>query len=577
MFADRSTTRSKPTSSAGGLTARDRCGPGLLLLCLIFGAADDLRAAEEFLPTMGGPGGGQFIAPCPAGQNLHGFELRAGDDVDAIRPVCVTSTGANEISAPVLTTDSGLVPGAGSLGGVFPQVAPGWYGGPGGGIQRVLCPAATPLVFKMEVISDSRDPIVSSIHLYCGAAIARVPTNNPSAIFDTAGIAEFMNRESQSCPSSSVAVGVHGRSGIYLDALGLICDAARIVAASIPPAPAPPRVTITTAAPGGLGVPAGGTSLQALVEWQAVSGQVSSYTVQRSRFNSNLWETVRQTNSLQASIPLPASAEPSDDTHFLFRVCAANASGSTCSAPTSTPWKPGPLEAKRDHTVLLPAPAPAPVRPAARVLSAHSSGSPKPVCDAAKSARARNSPASAGLEDQCRAAGSPALTSSAETDAFEAKGKIIADGDPMLAALRDQQSTLPMRRGSLIAMAAAGGDTLWGPGKQRILDSLSPGEQEGFKVAVSFSMDRNRDPELAATGAAIAAADPVVLQARGADPDPRYWLGFDIASGIFGDPARGALGNTGTGPGSLGIRDALNDPARRGFNASVQLHLSRHY
>ena len=69
----------------------------------------------------------------------------------------------------------------------------------------------------------------------------------------------------------------------------------------------------------------------------------------------------------------------------------------------------------------------------------------------------------------------------------------------------------------------------------------------------------------------------VVARARTAEPDVRYWLGFDIASGIFGDPALGAQGNTATGPGSMKIRDALSAPAQRGFNASVKLHLSRHY
>jgi hypothetical protein len=61
------------------------------------------------------------------------------------------------------------------------------------------------------------------------------------------------------------------------------------------------------------------------------------------------------------------------------------------------------------------------------------------------------------------------------------------------------------------------------------------------------------------------------------DSDVRYWLGFDIASGIFGDPAHGAKGNTATGPGSLAIRDGLSEPAQQGFNASTKFHFGRHY
>jgi hypothetical protein len=82
---------------------------------------------------------------------------------------------------------------------------------------------------------------------------------------------------------------------------------------------------------------------------------------------------------------------------------------------------------------------------------------------------------------------------------------------------------------------------------------------------------------LAAKGAAIANEDPVVAEARNAEPDALYRQGFDIATAIFGDPALGAQGNTQTGPGSLGIRNTLNAVGQRGFNASVKLHLSRKY
>jgi hypothetical protein len=124
-------------------------------------------------------------------------------------------------------------------------------------------------------------------------------------------------------------------------------------------------------------------------------------------------------------------------------------------------------------------------------------------------------------------------------------------------------------------MAAAEGDTLPGPGKQRIHDSLSPSEQGGFDTAVAFSLERNRNAKLAATGAKIAQADPAVAKARTVEADVFYWLGFDIATGIFGDPALGALGNTATGPGSLKIRDSLSPAGQRGFNASVKLHLGQ--
>jgi hypothetical protein len=83
--------------------------------------------------------------------------------------------------------------------------------------------------------------------------------------------------------------------------------------------------------------------------------------------------------------------------------------------------------------------------------------------------------------------------------------------------------------------------------------------------------------ELAAKGLAIAQVDPKVAAARTADSDNLSRQGFDIATGIFGDPALGAYGRTATGPGSLGIRDQLTPAGQRGFNASVTFHLRQDY
>lgn len=82
---------------------------------------------------------------------------------------------------------------------------------------------------------------------------------------------------------------------------------------------------------------------------------------------------------------------------------------------------------------------------------------------------------------------------------------------------------------------------------------------------------------LAAKGAAIAKLDEVVAQQRKIEADVSYQQGFDIATGIFGDPALGALGNTATGPGSMTIRDSLGAAGQRGFNAAVTFHLSRRH
>jgi hypothetical protein len=463
-------------------------------------------SAASYLPPIGGFGGGQFIAPCGATENLMGFELRAGDYIDAIRPVCVISYGPREIREPPLTLGSGLVDQVGPLG-TFAVVAPGWFGGPGGGIVRALCPAATPIVIGMYVSAEGISTItVNSVHLFCGQAIAtQTPATYPSAVFDAplakpdCGAFECdsvqFQEDTQQCPAGQVAVGVHGRAGKWLDSVGLICGAPHL---------------------------------------------------DSSRTYRSVGRVAPSAN--------PGPAIP---------ICDAAQSARARNSP-AVPSLEAQCTASKPPAVAL-----------GRVASSPSSA-PIPVCDAAQSARARNSPAAASLEAQCRSVGGGQAIERSP-DELAAAGKTLADNDPLINELRNRQPAGPNQRGFDIGMAAALGNTEWGPGEQKILASLTPAEQEGFKIAASFSLDRNRNPQHALIGANIADADPAVEQARTLDPDIRYWLGFDIASGIFGDPKLGADGNTATGPGSMKIRDALSAPAQKGFNASVKLHLSRRY
>ena len=452
----------------------------LVLLGVLAGAGSEVRA-EAFLTPIGGSGGSQYITPCPAGQNLTGFELHAGLDIDAIRPVCVISLGPSTISVPPVNAK--------------------WAGGPGGRQAWVVCPASTPIVLGIDVTSEgTRTITVNNIHLFCGQAVsaAQTPAAQPSAIFDApdaveedmtffGGVPDSVKRygSSQRCPPGQVAVGVHGKSGVWLDSMGLICDMPRMTAAQT------------------------GDPVKALGRVPKTSTPLPPRPI------CDVAKEARARNS-PAAPGLEAQCQASKTVKALGRV----------EAPFTAP--------------------------------------PRPICDVAKEARARNSPAAPGLEAQCRAE-------------LATRGEAIANQDPLSAELRSRARNDLSRRGFDLGMAVAEGQTMPGPGKQAIHDAIKGVEQAGFDAAVSFSLQRNRNAQLAATGAAIARADPAVAQARSADSDVFYWLGFDIATGIFGDPALGASGNTATGPGSLGIRDALNPAAQRGFNASVALHLSRSY
>jgi hypothetical protein len=461
----------------------------VLTLLVLFGVVANMSAqapgaAVSYLPPQGGNGGGQYKAQCGPTENLMGFELRAGIFIDAIRPICVVTYGATVIGNQV--------------------VAPTWNGGTGGHVDRVVCPTSTPIVISVQVgttkisNADSGWPtVLAAIHLYCGQAVAaQNPPALPSALFDAPGDKYqglSYKTNPQGCPSGQVAVGVHGRAGTWLDAMGLIC-----------------------------GAPRRDTSGKALGRVQSTTPAVAMSVCDRAK-------DARARNS-------PAAA----------------ALQAQCDASKGPPVALG------------------------RVQKPAGASDPVPICDQAQSARARNSPVAAQLEARCRAiGGGQGMPVEKTPDQLAAAGKILANADPLATELRKRQPA-GNQRGFDIGMASAEDQTTWGPEKQKILTSLNGGEQEGFKVAVSYMLDRNRNQALAATGAAIAKAHPAVASARALDPEVRAWLGFDIASGIFGDPAKGAQNKMGAMQ-YMTIRQTLSLPAQRGFNASMKLHQSRHY
>jgi len=233
----------------------------------------------------------------------------------------------------------------------------------------------------------------------------------------------------------------------------------------------------------------------------------------------------------------------------------------------------------------------------------HTTGPNPPICDAARSARERNSPAAPGLERQCAALMAqlpppvtpppvippPVTPPTTDTpplpvldqawrDEKAARGEELVNQDPMALEVRNQWQDAGKVRAFDIGMAVAEGDTAPGPGKRAIHDALSDQEQRPFDVAVAYSIDRTANAELAAIGARIAETDPAVAEARASNRDPLYWLGFDIATGLFGDPALGAAGSTTMGTGSLKIRNALvSEWTQKGFDDAVAFHQHRSY
>ena len=85
-----------------------------------------------------------------------------------------------------------------------------------------------------------------------------------------------------------------------------------------------------------------------------------------------------------------------------------------------------------------------------------------------------------------------------QLDELASKGEAIAASDPLSAELRSRQAEGAGQHGFDIGMAAAEGQTAPGPRKQRIHDALAGDEQAGYDAAVAFSLERNRNADLAA-------------------------------------------------------------------------------
>ena len=159
-----------------------------------------------------------------------------------------------------------------------------------------------------------------------------------------------------------------------------------------------------------------------------------------------------------------------------------------------------------------------------------------------------------------------------ELDGIQTTGQRLVKGDALLTAIRDAQPEGPSRRGFEIGVGTMAENTAWGPGSRKLQDSLIPEEQAGFTLGAEVCRQRNLNYALATRGAEVTAADPGVLAARGRKAAGLYWLGFDIATGHFGNPKLGADGSTEMGPGAEMIRESLTLEAQKGFDDSFAYH-----
>ena len=161
--------------------------------------------ADTYLERLGGPGGGKFVGRCPKDQNLAGFDVKSGQTIDSIRPLCLVAFGPTEV-------------------GVINRL-PDAFGGGGGGEERIVCPKSAPIVTGWIVASNGEHTItVDYFQLLCGVAAAnQTMPEVEGPLVNAPGFANQVDT-TQRCPAGLVAVGITGRAGEWVDAVGLICD-----------------------------------------------------------------------------------------------------------------------------------------------------------------------------------------------------------------------------------------------------------------------------------------------------------------------------------------------------------------
>jgi len=197
----------------------ERCARGLRtvssLLCPLIAiafvpTASATVAAQDTikLDPLGGPGGNYFEQICRPGRVLVGVQGWGGVWIDSVQAVCAKF-------------DINGVSDAQSEGRVF--------GGAGGEHPISAKCSNGQVVGYAEVSSTNDSSFVGSISLKClnssrNVADATVMRGTGRTDQDLGGDGFHGFRGDQQCPPSTVAVGILGRAGKFVDAFGLICS-----------------------------------------------------------------------------------------------------------------------------------------------------------------------------------------------------------------------------------------------------------------------------------------------------------------------------------------------------------------
>src|SRR5262245_11420786 len=213
---------------AGMRPAGSRYGAvtGVIIAVALFASTVSV-AGERIVtkgPIYGGPGGGYFEEVCPHGSYLFGVSARAGSWVDQVRLICAPYAPGPRLDNMVISSTA--------------------HGGGGGNQQDAHCQPGNFIAYLR-------------LHYTHGSGLKRQYVDTiqvgwpghreyPAEVCVTSGDECWPGRSTVEnpndilqCGAGSVAIGLHGRSGKFVDALGLICGPFPPSAADAPPPPNP--------------------------------------------------------------------------------------------------------------------------------------------------------------------------------------------------------------------------------------------------------------------------------------------------------------------------------------------------
>jgi hypothetical protein len=211
------------------------------------------QADMTFTKQRGGPGGGAFDIRCGAASYVSGITVHRGWWMDGITVHCGL-IDINNLPSRFFARE------------VEPYNAPAHTGGRqsnGNNTDKLSCGSDHAVIsLKVDPVVDIEDgpTLVGRIALICqgmnpphGVVNSRWSVSTAPGFGHGGDHLRWPGAPDVACPAHQWAVGVYGRSGIYIDAIGLVCDG-EFTGPAVASAPTPGQYFNPTTDSAGTGV-----------------------------------------------------------------------------------------------------------------------------------------------------------------------------------------------------------------------------------------------------------------------------------------------------------------------------------